>query len=190
MADIVKLSRELMYEQTQINKAPAWLLTELAIEKGEKLAKQYNVDEKLVLVSLYLAHTVFCPEQGGKIQMAHPRLSSEFAKKYLDSWGVPEDEQVVILNSIAAHHDHEPTKSLIAEIVKNAECAKFVTVKGALVWLHELGKRQIPFDQAVNTVIEKMEQKLKLLTLNDCISEANVESKKIYDLFNSISKPK
>lgn len=34
MDNIVELSKELMYKQTQINKAPAWRLTELAILIG------------------------------------------------------------------------------------------------------------------------------------------------------------
>jgi hypothetical protein len=48
MANIVNLSKKLMFKQTQKNKAPAWLSTELAINKGKKLAKKYNVDEELV----------------------------------------------------------------------------------------------------------------------------------------------
>jgi len=59
--DIIKLSEELMRKQTQINKAPAWLLTELAIKKGKELSKKHDVSERLVLTSLYLAHTVFSP---------------------------------------------------------------------------------------------------------------------------------
>lgn len=59
--DIVNLSKKLMYKQTQKNKVPAWLLTELAIKKGEELSKKYDIDERLVLASLYLAHTIFSP---------------------------------------------------------------------------------------------------------------------------------
>ena len=55
--DTIKLSKELMRKQTQINKAPAWLLTELAIKKGKELSKKYDVDERLVLTSLYLARS-------------------------------------------------------------------------------------------------------------------------------------
>lgn len=98
--DIVELSRELMYKQTQINKAPAWRLTELAIKKGRELAKKYNEDERIILTSLYLAHTVFSPIWAGEIQQNHPKLSAEFSKKYLEDWKVPENEQKIILNAI------------------------------------------------------------------------------------------
>ena len=38
--NIVQLSKDLMYQQTKINKAPAWRLTELAILKGKELAQK------------------------------------------------------------------------------------------------------------------------------------------------------
>ena len=116
--DIVKLSKELMWRQTQENKAPAWALTELAIQKGKELSKKHNVDERLILTSLYLAHTVFNQVWKGEIQINHPELSSDFVKVYLDEWNVAKDEQEIILNSIAAHHNKTPTTSKIAEVVK------------------------------------------------------------------------
>ena len=98
MEEVVKKARELMYEQTKKNKAPAWGLTEIAIEKGEQLANQYHVDKNLVLISIYLQHTVFSRVYKGEIQKKHPQLSAEFSKKYLEGWGVSEEEQKVILN--------------------------------------------------------------------------------------------
>ena len=184
MTDIVQLSRELMYNQTQINKAPAWRLTELAIAKGKELAKRYNEDEKLILVSLYLAHTVFSPIWEGEVQKNHPKLSSEFVKKYLEEWDVSKNEKEIILNSIEAHHNKVEAKTKIAEIVKNAECFKFVTIEGSLIWLHELGLRQIQYEEAKEKVIKKMQQKKDLLTLEDCIKEAEINCKEIMRLFN------
>ncbi len=172
MPDIVKLSRRLMRKQTKLNRAPAWLLTEIAIKKGRELAERYDVDRRLVLTSLYLAHTVFDPIWKGKIQKNHPTLSAAFAKTYLKTWGVPKEEQEIILNAIEAHHGKVPTKSKIAEVVKNAECFKFITIQGSLIYLHELGLRKVSFHEAVGKVIEKMEHKQRLLTLKDCIKEA------------------
>ncbi len=183
MVDIVELSKELMYKQTQVNKAPAWRLTELAILKGKELARKYNENETLIVTSLYLAHIVFSPVWAGEIQKNHPKLSSELAKKYLKEWKVSPNEQKIILNSIEAHHNHIKTETKIAEIVKNAECFKFVTVEGSLIWLHELGLRQVEYAEAKEKVIKKMEQKRNLLTLEDCIKEAEINCKEIKRLF-------
>ncbi|HLD85529.1 MAG TPA: HD domain-containing protein [archaeon] len=181
--DIVNLSRELMRKQTKKNKAPAWLLTELAIEKGKEFSKKYNVNERLVLTSLYLAHTIFSPILEDDIQKNHTKLSYEFAKKYLDEWKVGKNEQKIILNAIEAHHNEVPTNSKVAEVVKNAECFKFVTAEGCLIFLHELGVRQVPFDESLKKVIQKMEQKKSLLTLAECKREAEENCIKILELF-------
>lgn len=83
-----------------------------------------------------------------------------------------------------AHHDNVKTETKIAEIVKNAECFKFVTVEGALIYLHEWGRRQVDYEEARDKVIKKMEQKRKLLTLDDCIIEAETNCKEIIKLFS------
>ncbi len=183
--NIVQLSKDLMYQQTKINKAPAWRLTELAILKGKELAKKYQVDERLVLTSLYLAHTVFSPIWAGEIQQNHTKLSAEFSKKYLAEWNISEEEQKIILNSIRAHHNEVETETKIAEIVKNAECFKFVTVEGALIYLHEWGLRQVSYEEAREKVLQKMDQKRKLLTLEECMTEAEKNCAEIRKIFGS-----
>lgn len=182
--DIVENARELMYNSTQINKAPSWRLTEIAIEKGKELAKKYNEDESLILTSLYLAHTVFSPVWEGEIQKNHPMLSAEFSKKYLEEWGLSKEKQKIILNAIQAHHNKIKAETKIAEIVKNAECFKFVSIEGSLIWLHELGLRQVDYEEAKIKVIKKMEQKMELLTLDECLKEAEENCKQITKLFN------
>ncbi|MCL2451584.1 hypothetical protein FWD20_01760 [Candidatus Saccharibacteria bacterium] len=183
--DVVLMARDLMKECTEKNGAPAWCLTELAIKQGEILAKKYGVDVRLVKIALYLAHTVFSPIWKGEVQKNHPQLSSEFSKSYLDKWRVSPDDQAVILNAIEAHHGQVPTASLTAEVMKNAECAKFTTVQGALIWLHELGRRGVPYQESVEKVFAKMEQKRELLTLDNCVAEAEKNCTKIRKLFES-----
>ncbi|MBN2101438.1 MAG: hypothetical protein JW716_01040 [Candidatus Aenigmarchaeota archaeon] len=187
--DLVELSKELMFKSTQKNKAPSWLLTELVIKKGIELSEKYSVRKDLVLASLYLAHTIFDQVWKGKVQKNHPKLSSDFVKIYLDEWRVDSTDKDIIINSIEAHHDKVPTKTKIAEIVKNAECFKFVTVEGCLIFLHELGLRGTSFEESVDKVIQKMEQKRSLLTLDDCKKEAENNCKEIEKLFKNLLKP-
>jgi hypothetical protein len=184
--NLVVLSRRLMRERTRRNKAPAWRLTEMAVKKGKELARKHDADERLVVSSLYLAHAVFDPVWKGEVQSHHPELSAVFVKKYLDEWNVSRKEQEIILNSIQAHHSKVPAKSKIAEIVKNAECFKFVTLEGSLIFLHELGLRQVPIEEAAEMVIEKMKQKRSLLTLKDCKKEAAKNCGEILRIFNSL----
>lgn len=154
-----------MFRQFKKNGAPAWALTEIAISKGMQLAKQYQVNQELVLASLYLAHTVFSATIRGRIQKNHEKLSAKFARKYLNKWKVSNEKQQIILNAIKAHHDKAPCLTKAAEVAKNAECFKFLTLKGALISLHEFGRRGLPYERAVAEVISKMRQKLSYLSL-------------------------
>lgn len=184
MLKLEEKAKQIMRRQTEKNKAPAWLLTELAVKKGKMLAKKHKADKELVVASLYLAHVVFDREWKGRIQRNHTKLSSEFAKKQLEKLHVPAIKQKIILNAIKAHHGKIPTNSLEAEIVKNAECFKFVTLKGVLIFLHELGIRGMQFEEAAKYTLEKMNQKKKLLTFKDCKKEAGKNCKEIKEIFS------
>jgi hypothetical protein len=186
MNDLVTKSRALMFRQSKRNNAPAWALTEIAVAEGKQLAKRYKADEELVLASLYLAHTFFSDKLRDRIQKNHEKLSSDFVKKYLNKWGVPKEKQEVILNAIEAHHDKVLGKTKVAEVVKNAECFKFLTLKGALICLHDFGRRGLPYDLAVSEVIRKMQQKLSYLSLPQQKKEGKRNFVKIMKVLNNL----
>ncbi len=180
-------ARKLMYNQTIKNKAPSWLLTELAQEVGSDLAKKYKVNKDIVLLTLYLQHLVFDPVVAGEVQKNHPDLSAKFVieNKLLEKWNIPEEDRKIIIEAIKSHHKKEKNKELIVEVIKNAECQKFVTVKGALIWLHELGLRGYDFEKAKELVFYKMNQKKSLLTLEECIKEGEINCNKIIEMFEN-----
>ena len=181
--DLVEESKKLMKQAILKNDAPSWLLTELVVEKGKELANKYDADEELIITSLYLAHTVFSKGLKDEIQQQHTKLSSEMAKKYLDKWEVPEEKQKIIINAIKAHHGKIPTESKEAEIVKNAECYKFITVKGCLILLHDLGRRGHSFEEALDYMFYKLGQKLGYLTLDECKKDGEKNADEIRKIF-------
>jgi hypothetical protein len=130
---------------------------------------------------------MFSPVWEGRVQKNHERLSSVFVFPYLRKWHVASKDIPVIQNVIEAHHDRIRGTSKLAEVVKNAECMKFVTVEGALYYFHELGKRGLTPELSAQRVLLKMKQKLGYLTLPDCISIAKKNCKVIEQLFNPIN---
>ena len=169
-------AKKLMYNQTIKNKAPSWLLTMLAVNVGKELAEEYDVDENIV-----------DPVTKGEIQKNHPELSATFVEnnKLLEKWNIPENERNIVLEAIRSHHKKEKSKNLIVEVIKNAECQKFITIEGALIWLHELGLRGYDFEKAKELVFYKMEQKKSLLTLDKCINKGKIDCENIINMFNN-----
>ncbi|HCJ52272.1 MAG: hypothetical protein A2898_05570 [Candidatus Kerfeldbacteria bacterium RIFCSPLOWO2_01_FULL_48_11] len=160
-----------MRRKTRENGAPAWGLTELAVGMGKKLARQCHADEKLVIASLYLAHIVFHTDRKSHRMKDHPKLSAKLARGYLKKWGVLKTEQDVIINAIAIHHSVLSPKSKVAEVMRNAEGYKFLTIEGCLIFLHDLGTRGMSWEKSVEYFLEKMNQKYALLTLPACKRE-------------------
>ena len=185
MNKLVQKSRVLMLEQTKKNDAPAWALTEIAVKKGRQLARRYKVREDLVLAALYLAHTVFSAKIKGRVQKQHEQLSARYVESYLKKWGVSAKDRGVILNAIEAHHDKVSCASKVAEVVKNAECFKFLTLKGALVLLHDMGRRGLAYDEAMDFVIYKMKQKLGYLSLPREIREGRENFRKVLKIITA-----
>ncbi len=177
-----------MFLQTKKNGAPAWTLTEIAVDNGKRLAKKYKVDEKVVLVSLYLAHTIFSTKIKGRIQKNHESLSADFAKRYLKKWRVSEKEIDIIINSILCHHDRYKPTSLEAEVMKNAECFKFLTIQGAIVFIHHLGNRGLTLEEAVEFAKSKASQKLSYISLSGVKATAKKSYQETNSLLNSMSR--
>jgi hypothetical protein len=188
MSDIVKKAKDLAYKQYLKNKAPAWYLTEIAVSKGVELSAKYKVDKNLVAASLYLAHVVFDPVRGSDTQKNHEKLSADFAKKYLDKWRISANKQDIILNSIESHHNKVRCGSLTAEVVKNAECFKFLSVEGCMIFMHTLGDRKTSMKDSFEYLLYKINQKYSYLTLDECKKEADKNISRIHKFLTYYSK--
>lgn len=177
--EILQKAKELAEEQAKKNGAPVWGLTEIAVEKGKELAKKYKLEENSVMAALYLAHIVYNDKEDSEIQIDHPKLSAELAKKYLNEWGVFDKEMKSIVDAIASHHNNK-SNSVFSEIVRNAECFKFVTIEGVRIFYDDVKKnRDYSDDQAKSYAVRKMGEKLSLLSLSECLEEARKNIQKI-----------
>ena len=174
-----------MRARTAKNRAPPWPLTELAVKKGKELAARHRADSRLVVAALYLAHTVFDETPRSETQRDHVRLSAAFAEQRLIEWDVPARERAIILNAIRAHHAKEPMQSKEAEVVRNAECFKFLSVDAASAFLDDLARRGMSRADAVAYFREKIAQKRALLTFEECMREADANIREIERRFLS-----
>ncbi len=157
---------------TDKNGAPVWELTETAVAKGRELAEKYGVDEVTVVVALYLAHICFDKVVGGKVQKNHPDLSANMAEGYLSDWGCPAEQKQNILAAIRDHHKPGKPATLVAEVMKNAECYKFITWDKLKLYYDDLLSRGYSREQSIKLVQRKFDQKKAVLTFPECIRDA------------------
>ncbi len=119
--DIIIKARDYMYQCTKQNLAPAWELTEIAIEYGKIIAPMYNLDTNKVLVALYLAHCIFSNVRNSETMKSHTILSSNQARIWLTEHNVNQTDIDDICEAIRLHHTTEHSGNIFYEVVKNAE---------------------------------------------------------------------
>lgn len=174
--EILNKAKELMQERTQKNGAPAWGLTEVAIEKGIELSQRYDVDVEMVSIALYLAHINFSPEIGSTVMKNHAILSGGEAEQLLAEWGMSAEETFSIAESIRLHHTKDHSKNIFYEVVKNAECYKFFTEEGLRAFVEHLHDRGLSQNEPHEYALVKISQKESYLTLDE--TQKDIEQKR------------
>jgi hypothetical protein len=118
---LVNQARAYMMQCTEQNLAPAWELTEIAIQYGKIIAPMYDVDTNKALVTLYLAHCVFSNQRRSEIMKSHTILSADQARIRLSEHHVDQADIDDICEAIRLHHTTEHSSNIFYEVVKNAE---------------------------------------------------------------------
>jgi hypothetical protein len=98
-------------------------------------------------------------------------MSSEAAQKFIKDFDLDKEKKEKIINCIEAHHGKVEFKCIEAEICANADCYRFVHPRGFFAYLTLLGKRQVDFNECLNQVEYKLDEKHGILTLDICKKE-------------------
>lgn len=99
---------------------------------------------------------------------------------------VSDEEIEKIINCIEAHHGAVPYKSIEAEIVANADCYIFIHPRGVFAYKSLLEKRGIAFNEQFRQLNFKLQEKYKLLSLEEVKNELDKYYLIFADLYESI----
>jgi len=170
--NIIKAAEKFALEEIEKYHSPTVLHWKIANKKGIKLANELNADEKVVrlgtnLMDIKLGQAL----EEGRIQ-DHIKMSVEATKKFLGQFDLSKEIKNKVINSVAAHHGTRPYLCIEAEICANADCFRFLSPQGFIAFLFTLGKRDMPFLEALSYAESKVEEKYKIISLNICKKEA------------------
>lgn len=189
MKNIVKAAEKFDLEERKKGNSPPQIFQDLLINKTEELCKKLGADKEIACIGAYLMDIKIGQAlREGRVQ-DHIRLSLQAARKFLGKYNLSGDIQEKIENIIESHHMAIPCKSLEAEIVANADCFKFLHPKGAIFFLTDLGKRDMPFLEALNYFEQKVEEKYKIVSLNVCKKEVEKYYLLLRELINLARQP-
>ena len=155
--DALKIARE--------NIPPSKEHLDLSLEKGIMLAKEYNANLELVSIGIVLMDIKLSEASKLGKGPEHPKMASEFAKKFLKDYDVTEEEKNIIINSIEAHHGKVPYESIEAEVCANADCYRFIHPIGVFAYATMLGKRDLTYKEQIEQLKFKLNEKHNILSL-------------------------
>lgn len=163
MEDFLKEAREFAHIESERTGMPAKPHIDLATEMGKKIAKDLGasvevVEASTLLMDCQLGQAV----KEGRLK-DHVEMSAIEARKILDKYDISEKDKNNIINSILEHHGVSEFYSLESEITCNADCYRFISVKGFMFAVRYL--RDMPFDDLVKILNEKVEEKWNVVSL-------------------------
>lgn len=169
--DVVEEAKQFAAEMADRYHIPAFTLTEFAVQKGRELAIKLHADEKLVALGCYLIDIELgrAIEEGR--QGEHVKMGIETAKSFLGKFNLQDDYKEKVINCIAAHHGEVKHTCIESEIVRNADCFKFLDPYAVLIpFYYHQPSRSLRETVAVQKA--KADEKRGLITLDICKTEA------------------
>lgn len=161
-------------------------LLDFSLEIGMKLADIYSADKEIIKIAIALMDLkIKEAREKGDITL-HTSLAIEFTKDYIKDYDLTNEDIEKIINCIEAHHGAVPYKSIEAEIVANADCYIFIHPRGVFAYKSLLEKRGMAFSEQFRQLKFKLEEKYKLLSLEEAKNELDKYYLIFADLYESI----
>ncbi|MFA5926530.1 MAG: hypothetical protein WC831_06455 [Parcubacteria group bacterium] len=144
---------------------------ELSRKKGMELAEKLKADPFVVEMGTILMDLKLGEAFAIGNPAEHVEMSRREAKKFLRQFNLPDETMENVLACIKEHHNANGWKNIEAEICANADCYRFLTVRGWLRLLHSLSGGKGSFENDFSFAKEKFEEKLNILSLEICKKE-------------------
>jgi len=185
--DIVEEARELAKEMTNKYGFPGSWSVETARLKALELADKLNADKQIVEVSSYLMDIGLGKAIKENKIPEHVKISSKITKEFLSKFDLSDEFKKKVINCVEAHHGEIEHICIESEIIKNADCFRFVNPEGFLRIFFDLGKFGKNIEEAFEWAKKKVEEKYNLVTLDICKEEAEENYKVIKEFLNRVN---
>ncbi|MFZ2664288.1 MAG: hypothetical protein WAX66_02915 [Patescibacteria group bacterium] len=182
MEDLVKTAQESIYKEIQETGTPPKLQIDLSYEVGIKLAKNLNANVNVVKIGTLLMDLLIGRAIKENRQNEHIQMSLEGANAILKRFNIKENIKENIRHCILEHHGVKKFYSVESEICCNADCYKFLSIRGFLYAVRFM--RDMPFEDLVKLLSAKFNEKSNALTLDICKEELKKEQVVISDILN------
>ncbi len=184
MEKIIKEARELAYGEAEKNGTPAVPIINLSTEIGKRIAGELGANIEIVEIGTLLMDCVLGQAIKENRQKEHIQMSYEKTDELLKKFSILEEDKNNIKHCVLEHHGVKKFYSLESEICCNADCYRFISVKGIFLQIRNM--REMPFEKIVEKLEEKVNEKWNALTLDIAKNELSIQYELIIKLLENL----
>lgn len=172
MIDLINLTDKAALNEIKRYGSPPLELYNISKIQSQRLAKKYKADLTICMLGAILADfKLGLAIKEGKIK-EHVVMSAGGAKELLEKEKVNNKTIDNVIHCVLSHHGTIPFKTKEAEIVANADCYRFLTLRGVFAFIENLAKEnRYDLNGIIDYVELKADEKWNILTLQDVKEE-------------------
>jgi len=177
MNEIIEKARQYALSEIEKYSSPKIEHFELSNVKGQEIAEKLRVDKDIVMLGIILMDLKLGECVKNNKVSEHIEESSKAALEFLKKSNLSKEIIKKIINCVEAHH---ATKQFIckeAEICANADCYRFLSLRGFVGGLILFGNRDANINSVLDEVEAKVDEKYKILSLDVCKEELEPQYK-------------
>ena len=186
MKNIVKKAKQLaLYEQKRTS-MPLLQHIELSRNVGLELAKLHNADAKIVEAGIYLMDCMIGEAINQGKLTEHIKMSAYKTEELFENSDLNKKQRENIMHCVLEHHGVKKFYSLESEICCNADCYRFVSIKGFTYAMRYL--EDMPFADLITLLENKVNEKWNALTLESCRNDLKPQHELIKEMMLYLRK--
>ena len=186
MEEFVKIAKDFALTEHEKTSMPLLKHIELSTSVGLRLAKELKANEKIVEVGTYLMDCMIGQALKEERLQEHVQMSKDKTSELLEKSKLSNKDKENMEHCVSEHHGVDKFYSIESEICCNADCYRFISVKGFTYALRYL--QDMPFEDLINLLENKVEEKWKALTLDICKTELEPQYRLIKDFIKELKK--
>lgn len=158
----------------------------VANEAGQKIAENLRANKDIVLLGTLLMDCVIGIAIKENRMSDHVAMCHQIAKELLDNDpDINLEEKENVLSCVLEHHGVPKFSTLESEIVCNADCYRFASIKGTFLFFRYF--RQMPDIELISLINVKYLEKKSAITLNLVKEELKEQFPVIENYINLLS---
>lgn len=177
-------ARKLAYSKSEKNYTPPIPILNLSTEKGKMIAKELGANIDIVEAGTLLMDCMLGQAIKENRLADHVKMSFDKANELLEKSSLSQEEKENIRHCVLEHHGIEKFYSLESEICCNADCYRFISIKG---FVHQIKYgRDMSFEDMVSLLKKKVDEKWNALSLDIAKKELESEHETLLKILGNL----